>query len=132
MLARSVEALRRLPPEKRPRKVLGCEVWRDLAWLVDEDKVALNSGRRAELAAELLLAFDSQISGKHYDLATLGRRSANATFHTSHAADRLTGITCAVDLTPLLADTSPSLAQFAAPHIDRSCADVTERIGRIA
>jgi hypothetical protein len=57
--------------------VLGCEVWRDLDWLLDSDKVALDSSAKPELAAALLKVFDSQISGgKRYDLATLGRRAA--------------------------------------------------------
>lgn len=132
VLARSLEALRRLPAAQRPAKVLGCEVWRDLDWLVDADKVALDSGRRGQLADDLLRAFDSQIAGKRYHLATLGRRLANATFHTSHATDRLTGITWAVDLTPLLDDGAPSLAHFTARHIDRFHADVAGRIARIA
>src|SRR5690606_1063807 len=54
---RCLEALRALPPGRRPRRVLGAEVWRDLDWLVDDDKVALDSGRRQELAAELLKVF---------------------------------------------------------------------------
>jgi hypothetical protein len=52
---RCLEALRALPPGARPRRVLGCEVWRDLDWLVDADKVALDSGRHPELAAQTLL-----------------------------------------------------------------------------
>ena len=34
---RSIEALRALPKAKRPKAVYGCEVWRDLDWLVDTD-----------------------------------------------------------------------------------------------
>jgi len=131
VLLRCLEALRALPAERRPRRVLGCEVWRDLDWLVDADKVALDAGRRPELAAELLKVFDSQISGgKRYDLATLGRRSANATFHTSHASDLMTGITWAMDLTPLVADPSLDVAAFTLAHIDRLRADVAARLGR--
>src|SRR4051812_22797336 len=67
---RTLEALRALPPGRRPRRVLGGEVWRDLDWLVDTDKVALDSGRRPELARALLQVFDSQVTGgKRYDLA---------------------------------------------------------------
>lgn len=128
---RCLEALRALPPEKRPRRVLGAEVWRDLDWLVDADKVALDSGRRPELAADLLKVFDSQISGgKRYDLAALGRRLAHATFHTSHATDRLAGITWAMDLTPLVADPTRDVADFALSHIDRLRADVAARLAR--
>jgi LmbE family N-acetylglucosaminyl deacetylase len=131
VLARCLEVLRLLPADKLPSHVLGCEVWRDLDWLVDDDKVALDSGRRQDLSAEMLKAFDSQISGgKRYDLATLGRRSANATFHTSHATDRSQGITWAVDLTELLTTPQMSLADFAAARVSRLKQDVVTRIKR--
>lgn len=130
---RCLEALRSLPEDRRPRRVLGCEVWRDLDWLVEDDKVALDSGRRPELAAELLRAFDSQVAGgKRYDLAALGRRLAHATFHTSHQTDRMTGITWAMDLTPLVRDPTLDIAGFALAHIDRLRADVAARLSRYA
>ncbi len=129
LLGRCIEALRSLPPDRRPGRVLGCEVWRDLDWLVDTDKVALNSGEHPELAGEILKVFDSQVSGgKRYDLATLGRRSANATFHTSHATDKMSGITWAMDLTPLVKDDTLSVEAFAVAHIERLKADVVRRL----
>lgn len=131
VLLRCLEALRARPAERRPRRVLGCEVWRDLDWLVDTDKVALDAGRHPELAADLLKVFDSQVTGgKRYDLATLGRRAANATFHTSHATDRVTGITWALDLTPLVADATLDVAAFTLAHADRLRADLAARIGK--
>jgi LmbE family N-acetylglucosaminyl deacetylase len=131
VLARCLTALRALPPERQPKQVLGCEVWRDLDWLVDGDKVALDSGRHPELAAELLKAFDSQISGgKRYDLAALGRRAAHATFHTSHATDRVNGITWAMDLTPLLRTPTLSLVDYTLDHVRRLQKDIEERIRR--
>ena len=133
VLLRCLEALRALPAGRRPRRVLGCEVWRDLDWLVDADKVALDAGREPGLAAELLKVFASQIAGgKRYDLATLGRRAANATFHTSHAADKLDAITWAMDLTPLVQDETLDVAAFTLAHIDRLRADVSARLGRLA
>jgi len=129
VLLRSLEVLRALPPEKRPRRVLGCEVWRDLDWLVDSDKIALDAGRHPQLAAGLLKAFDSQIAGgKRYDLAALGRRLAHATFHTSHATDRFAGITWAMDLTPLVADPALSLTDFTLAHLDRLRTDIAARL----
>ena len=111
--------------------MVGAEVWRDLDWLVDADKVALDSGRRPELAGELLKVFDSQVAGgKRYDLAALGRRLAHATFHTSHATDRLAGITWAMDLTPLVSEPTRDVADFALAHIDRLRADVATRLAR--
>ncbi len=128
---RCLEALRALPAEKRPKRVLGAEVWRDLDWLVDADKVALDSGRRPELAGELLKVFDSQVTGgKRYDLAALGRRLAHATFHTSHATDKLTGITWAMDLTPLVQEPTRDVADFTLAYLERLRADVAARIAR--
>ncbi len=128
---RCLEALRALPPERRPRRVLGAEVWRDLDWLVDADKVALDSGRRPRLAMELLGAFDSQISGgKRYDLAAQGRRLAHATFHTSHATDRLAGITWAMDLTPLVKDPALDVADYTLAYVDRLRSDIAARLAR--
>ncbi|MBP7142325.1 MAG: PIG-L family deacetylase [Opitutaceae bacterium] len=129
LLGRCLEALRLIPADCRPRRVLGCEVWRDLDWMVDTDKVALDSGGHPELAGEILKVFDSQVSGgKRYDLATLGRRSANATFHTSHATDRMSGITWAMDLTPLVKDDRLSLEEFTLGYIDRLRSDVVRRL----
>jgi LmbE family N-acetylglucosaminyl deacetylase len=131
VLLRCLEALRALPASQRAHRVVGCEVWRDLDWLVDTDKVALDAGRHPELALELLKVFDSQVTGgKRYDLATLGRRAANATFHTSHATDRVIGITWAVDLTPLVADPALDVTDFTLAHVERLRADIAGRIAK--
>lgn len=131
VLLRCIETLRALRPEQQPQRVLGCEVWRDLDWMVDEDKVALDAGRHPELARSLLAVFDSQVSGgKRYDLAALGRRQAHATFHTSHATDRMEGITWAMDLTPLVRDPSLTVQDLVLRHLDRFRQDVVDRIAR--
>ncbi|HOJ22754.1 MAG TPA: PIG-L family deacetylase, partial [Armatimonadota bacterium] len=99
---RLIQAMRELPEEARPKRVLGCEVWRDLDWMTDEDKVPLDVAAHENLAAALLGVFDSQIcGGKRYDLATLGRRRAHATYHASHGTDDTTQLNFAMDLTPL-------------------------------
>lgn len=132
VLLRCIEAMRALPAERRPKRVLGCEVWRDLDWLVDTDKVALDSGGHPDLAPELLKVFDSQVvGGKRYDLATIGRRAAHATFHTSHATDKMAGITWAMDLTPLIADPRLDVAAFTLAHIERLQADISGRIAKL-
>lgn len=126
---RCVQALRTLPIEKRPRRVLGCEGWRDLDWLMDADKVALDVSARPELALELVKVFASQIAGgKRYDLAAFGRRQAHATFHTSHATDLCSAMTWAMDLTPLVSDDTLSIAQFTFDHVDRLRRDIAQRI----
>jgi hypothetical protein len=129
---RCLEALRRLPRERRPRQVLGCEAWRDLDWLDDGQKVALDASARPDLAAELVRVFDSQIrGGKRYDLAAIGRRTANATFHTSHAVDRATALSWAMDLTPLVADDRLSPLDFVLQHVERLRTDVTTRLRKL-
>ncbi|MFY9923004.1 MAG: PIG-L family deacetylase [Opitutaceae bacterium] len=129
VLLRSIEAILSLPAARRPGRVFGCEVWRDLDWLPDADKVALDSGRHPDLALRLLSVFDSQVSGgKRYDLAAIGRRSAHATFYTSHATDKLAGITWAMDLTPVIRDGGPSVQDHVGSLIARFGADVSKRI----
>ena len=129
LVLRCLQAMRALPPTKRPRQVLGCEGWRDLDWLMDADKVALDVSARPDLALELVKVFDSQIAGgKRYDLATFGRRQANATFHTSHATDRSSAMTWAMDLSPVVADGSLSLSQFTLDHVERLRGDIAQRI----
>lgn len=98
-----IAALRTLAPEERPEKVYGCEVWRDLDWLCDSEKVYLDCGAHPNLMRCLSAVFDSQIAGgKRYDLAAEGRRLANATFSASHACDTYSALNYAMDLTPLM------------------------------
>jgi LmbE family N-acetylglucosaminyl deacetylase len=110
---RVVEAMRQIDHHLRPEKLLGCEVWRGLDWLPDSMKVALDCSTHVHLQEALLGVFDSQISGgKRYDLATMGRRRANATFHQSHNVDEATHSTYAMDLTPLIVDDSLDIVGF--------------------
>lgn len=131
VLARSIEAIRRMPEDTRPATVYGCEIWRDLDWVPDERKVALPVGGKTHLQAALNGVFDSQISGgKRYDLAVMGRRLAHATFFESHAVDAETGLTFAVDLTPVCREGGPSLEEFGAELIDALKADVLGRLAK--
>lgn len=131
VLAHCLNALRGLPANKRPKRVLGCEVWRDLDWLCDDDKQALDVGAYPNLAASLVGVFDSQISGgKRYDLATAGRRLAHATYHTSHATDRYQGITWAMDLTPLVHDPQLSVRDYTRGFVERFHQNVDDRLAR--
>lgn len=133
VLAHSLAALRQLPADRRPRRVLGCEVWRDLDWMVDTDKQVLDTGRFPNLAMALVGVFDSQITGgKRYDLATAGRRMAHATYHTSHATDQYQGITWAMDLTPLVQDPTLSIAEYTDQYIERFRRDVAARLAKFA
>ena len=128
---RVIQALRRIPSNMRPQKVYGCEVWRGLDWMLDDEKVALDCSERTNIQNALLSVFDSQVSGgKRYDLATMGRRMANAIFFSSHAIDDAEGLTYAMDLTPLIEDDNLDIEAFARGHIERFADDVGERISK--
>jgi LmbE family N-acetylglucosaminyl deacetylase len=126
---RCLEALRRLPKADRPQKVYGCEVWRDLDWLVDSEKTPMPVSARPELARALNEVFATQIAGgKRYDLAVIGRRTANATFSQAHATDQESAMQWAMDLTPLVQDESLDPIAYATGFIDRLKTDVTNRL----
>lgn len=130
---RCLAALRALPPERRPRQVLGCEVWRNLDWLLDADKTVLDDSALPDVAAQLIGAFESQVAGgKRYDLAIAGRRLANATFFTSHATDKANALTWAMDLTPLVHDPRLDVEAFTLGYIDRLRGDVAARLKKFA
>jgi LmbE family N-acetylglucosaminyl deacetylase len=129
---RVLEAIRTLPAAERPQRLYGCEVWRDLDWLMDEDKVLFDCSLRENLQVALLGVFDSQISGgKRYDLATMGRRRAHATYYASHSVDVATGAIFAMDLAPLIRDPAVSVQDYVQGFIERFAQDVTGRLCRL-
>lgn len=137
VLLRSLWALSRLPRGRRPGRVLGCEVWRGLDWMPDRDKRALSVSGRPGLSAALLGLFDSQVGGgKRYDLATLGRWAANATYLGSHSADKEALVSYAMDLTPLLGVPAErmldALRALVAGHIYRFESETMDRLERCA
>ena len=102
---RTIRALREVSKEARPWYLYGCEVWRDLDWLCDADKLVWDVHERENLGMALVGVFDSQISGgKRYDLATQGRWRANATYLASHGVDQSSAVSFGMDLTPLIED----------------------------
>src|SRR5918996_1698044 len=126
-----IEALRKLQLEERPERVIGCEVWRALDWMVDSDKVMMDLSAHENLQFALLGVFDSQIAGgKRYDLASMGRRRANATYFGSHGVDATTALNYGMDLTPLMDDINLSPAEFVRQFVQRFATDVQERIMR--
>lgn len=132
VVTKVIKAIRQIPKDERPAKLLGCEVWRDLDWLDDKEKVLLDVSSNPELANELLVVFDSQIAGgKRYDLATAGRRLANATYAESHSVDDITAISNAMDLTPLIEDDSLDIVEFITSKIINFYNDVKGKIERI-
>jgi LmbE family N-acetylglucosaminyl deacetylase len=131
----ALQTMRELPREERPQKVWGCEVWRGLDWLSDVDKVLMDVSGHENLAATLNGVFNSQIAGgKRYDLATLGRRRANATFLEAHAIDKSTQLIFGMDLTPLVADEASDIVSYVCDLIEKFRDDVkqklTEQLGR--
>ena len=60
----------------------------------------------------------------------MGRRLANATFFESHASDNESGLTFAMDLSPLVRDETADIVDFAVNFVDRLKSDVAERISR--
>ena len=132
-MMRAIAALRTVRDQVKPRKVYGCEVWRDLDWLLDDDKQVLPVSARSNVAAALVGVFDSQVSGgKRYDLATAGRRLAHATYHASHGTDQESALSFAMDLTPLIEDPSLSVADYVLSLVDRFRADVARRVNSVA
>ncbi len=126
-----IAAIRALPRELRPNKLYGCEVWRSLDWMVDSDKVMFNVSSHANLAAALVGVFDSQIcGGKRYDLATAGRRIANATYAESHQTDTSQSMNYGMDLTPLIQEPNLSIEEYVKSYINRFSEDVCGRINR--
>jgi hypothetical protein len=80
----------------------------------------------------LVAVFDSQVTGgKRYDLATMGRRRAHATYHASHDTDAATGISFAMDLTPLINDPTINISTFIQEYINRFAQDVQDRVSRV-
>jgi LmbE family N-acetylglucosaminyl deacetylase len=129
---RAIAAVRRLPAADRPARLYGCEVWRDLDWVTDREKVVFDLSADEALRVALVGVFDSQIAGgKRYDLATEGRRRANATYAESHGTDQATACSYALDLTPLVLDDSIDPAVFVRGAIDRFREDVDGRIARL-
>jgi LmbE family N-acetylglucosaminyl deacetylase len=129
---RVIEALRGLKADERPLKVFGCEVWKDLDWLSDSEKVAFDVSPHENLQAALLGVFDSQIAGgKRYDLATLGRRRANATYHATHGVDLTTGTIFAMDLTPLILNPDLQPGVFIDRFIDGFHKETADRLIRL-
>ena len=124
--------MRELGVGEQPDKVYGCEVWRNLDWLNDDEKVYLDCSAHPNLSRSLSGVFDSQIAGgKQYDLAAEGRRVANATFCESHACDTYIMLNYAMDLTPLIKDKSLYIADFVAGYIKRFEESVLSNIKRL-
>lgn len=129
---KAIKALRELNADEQPEKVYGCEVWRNLDWINDDEKVYLDCSAHPNLARALSSVFDSQIiGGKRYDLAAEGRRLANATFSESHACDTYTMLNYAMDLTPLIKGKSLNISDYVAGYIKRFESNVRDSMRKL-
>lgn len=132
VVTKVIRAIRELPPEVRPEKLYGCEVWRSLDWVNDNEKVMFDISAHPNIAAALVEVFDSQVcGGKRYDLATVGRRSANATYSASHGIDNTTAMSFAMDLTPLIEDDKKDIREFISSYIERFNKDVNAKLSKV-
>ena len=133
VVLRVIRAVRELPAEMRPERLLGCEVWRNLDWLNDQDKVVFDVSAHENLAASLVGIFDSQIcGGKRYDIATMGRRRANASYLESHATDVATSVIFGIDLTPLVKDATLNVKDYIAGFINRFAQELSGRLTKLS
>jgi LmbE family N-acetylglucosaminyl deacetylase len=99
----TIKAILSLPPEKRPKKLFGGEVWGSLDHFPDVLRLELD---RPNLIRALVGVFDSQITGgKRYDEAFLGNLLAHATFGNSHETDKASHVALALDMSELLVAT---------------------------
>ena len=93
--------------------------------------MAFNLDKHENIAASVLGVFDSQIiGGKRYDLASMGRRRAHATYHQSHAVDTCGMLNFGMDLTPLIQDDTLDLLNYVREHIERFAAEVSGNISK--
>ena len=132
-LACSIEALRRVADQHLPERIIGCEVWRSLDWLADEEKVAMVCDGYPDLMRSLFALYRSQIEGgKRYDLAVEGRRRSNATMFDSHGTDEYEALAWGVDLTPMVEQPDLSMESFILEKISDLSNDVRGRIQKFA
>lgn len=133
VVTKVIEAIRKLPFDRHPQKLYGCEIWRDLGWMVDDAKVTFDCSFQQNLQEALLGVFDSQISGgKRYDLATMSRRLANATYFDPYNVDEKTAIAVAMDLTPLINNPEIDIQAYVQTFIDDFSNDVKRRIADVS
>ncbi len=132
VVIKTIQALRELLPEAHPVKLYGCEVWRSLDWLNTDDRVSFDVSSHPNIAAAIVEVHDSQIcGGKRYDLATQGRRLANATYSEADKADRSNAIIHGIDLTPLITNPDLDILLYMEEYIDRFKKDVSEGIKKV-
>jgi LmbE family N-acetylglucosaminyl deacetylase len=122
--AATVKAVRSLPVDERPLRMVGVEGWRSLDWLPDHEKVRMDVTPWSSLAAELAAVFGSQLCAKRYDLAVEGQRRANATLFEPRRPDDAEQVVVAMDLTPLARNDDLDPVRYVTAAVDRFRAEV--------
>ncbi len=132
VVLRVIEAVRRMPEDIRPKEIVALEVWRNLDWLPDNEKVCVDTSKYPQLAEDLITVYRSQVvGGKSYDKAAIGRRCANATFFESHNTDEASSQSFGLDLMPLVkGEETPS--DFIISYIEKFKSEVENTIARLS
>jgi LmbE family N-acetylglucosaminyl deacetylase len=129
--AAAIDAIRALPADLRPARVLGCEGWRGLDWLSDADKTWLDLGRDDAAWSHLIGAFASQIEGgRPYGEGALGRARANGVFRQARESGGHERLWLAIDLTELTRDGGADLEGFVRARLDRFAREVMDALAR--
>jgi LmbE family N-acetylglucosaminyl deacetylase len=108
-----IAAIRSLSPDARPKALYGGEVWRSLDWVPRDHRIDLDISAYQDLMRELVACFPSQLASKRYDLATAGRKLANATYAEPRVSDAATAVDLMLDMTPLVRDPSLDVRAYA-------------------
>ena len=131
---RAIAALRAVRDETRPEKVYGCEVWRDLDWLPDDEKAGAGSFGAVEYRGGagrgLRFAGQRRQAVRSGDRRAAGWRMPRTSRRTARIEE--SALNFAMDLTPLVDDPELPIADYVLGFIDRFRVDVEKRIGSVA
>lgn len=120
----TINALRGLPIDRKPEKVIGGEVWGSLDWLSEPYLVYEDASTFLNIQSSLIGVYDSQISGgKDYLSGVLGRRRAHATFNEPRTVDEMSYLCIGQDMTALVYENTNIIA-----YVERALGSVRDRI----
>jgi hypothetical protein len=124
----ALKAINNLKSKDYLKDVFGCEVWRSLDWVIDQDKINLDTSLHQKELTPILSVFESQIEGgKRYDTALMGRFVANATFNDSHAVDRYTNCSYIINMNDVALKQVP-VTEFVQTYLTNFANEVIKNI----
>lgn len=98
----------------KPKNIYGCEIWGSLEWLPQDYRKTFSLGDHPELLEELLECFPSQVQdNRPYDIATMGRHLANATFADPHTPPSELAVSYALQATKFCLSKKKLISFFA-------------------